>query len=105
MKKSLKFITICLTICLLLCGCGKSKKETPKEKKNDQKPIVTTPEKIEIVDVDSKSRPIAIMINNIADVWGYQTGIQDAYLVYEIIVEGGYTRLMALFKEYIFKSM
>ena len=34
---------------------------------------------------------------NHSDAWP-QAGLQDAYMVYEIIVEGGETRLMALFK-------
>lgn len=55
--------------------------------------------KIKIVDVNSKSRSRAVMINNIKTVWGYQSGIQDAYIVYEIIVEGGITRLMGVFKD------
>lgn len=42
-------------------------------------------------------RPIAIMIDNHKDAWP-QASLQKAYMVYEIIVEGGETRLMALFK-------
>ena len=42
-------------------------------------------------------RPFAVMIDNHQDAWP-QAGLQDAYMVYEIIVEGGETRLMALFK-------
>ena len=42
-------------------------------------------------------RPIAVMIDNHSDAWP-QAGLQNAYMVYEIIVEGGETRLMALFK-------
>lgn len=42
-------------------------------------------------------RPIAVMIDNHSDAWP-QGGLQDAYMVYEIIAEGGETRLMALFK-------
>lgn len=42
-------------------------------------------------------RPIAIMIDNHNGAWP-QAGLQKAYMVYEIIVEGGETRLMALFK-------
>ena len=42
-------------------------------------------------------RPIAVMIDNHKDAWP-QAGLQDAYMVYEIVVEGGETRLMALFK-------
>lgn len=61
---------------------------------------VKEPEKkLNIIDLKSDSRNIAIMYNNISDVWGVQAGLQDAYLVYEIIVEGGYTRLMAVFKD------
>lgn len=42
-------------------------------------------------------RPIAVMFDNHSDAWP-QAGLQEAYMVYEIIVEGGETRLMALFK-------
>ena len=42
-------------------------------------------------------RPFAVMIDNHDDAWP-QAGLNKAYMVYEIIVEGGETRLMALFK-------
>ena len=42
-------------------------------------------------------RPFAVMIDNHEDAWP-QAGLNEAYMVYEIIVEGGETRLMALFK-------
>lgn len=42
-------------------------------------------------------RPIAVMIDNHKSAWP-QAGLQQAYMVYEIIVEGGETRMMALFK-------
>lgn len=42
-------------------------------------------------------RPIAVMIDNVEAAWP-QSSINDAYIVYEIIVEGGQTRLMAVFK-------
>ena len=42
-------------------------------------------------------RPIAVMIDNHKGAMP-QAGLNDAYMVYEIIVEGGETRLMALFK-------
>ena len=54
--------------------------------------------KIKIVDEDSKTRPFAVMINNNHAAWP-QCGLDDAYLVYEIIAEGGITRMMALFKD------
>lgn len=55
--------------------------------------------KVQIVDVNSKSRPFAVMINNLGTARPYHTGLQDAYLVYEIVVEGGITRYLALFKD------
>ena len=42
-------------------------------------------------------RPIAVMIDNEPGAWP-QAGLQDAYMIYEAIIEGGQTRLMALFK-------
>ena len=42
-------------------------------------------------------RPIAVMIDNNTKAWP-QSGLNDAYVVYEILVEGGETRLMACFK-------
>ena len=72
--------------------------------KNNRRSKTTTTttkkvEKIKVVDPDSNLRPIAVMINNNKAVWGYQAGIQDAYITYEMIVEGGITRMMALFKD------
>ena len=59
----------------------------------------TTTKVLKIINEESNSRNIAVMINNIKAVWGYQSGIQDAHIVYEIIAEGGITRLMAVFKD------
>lgn len=66
-------------------------------KTNTQKePVIE--KKVQIVDENSKSRPYAVMINNNHAAWP-QCGLQDAYLVYEIIAEGGITRMMALYKD------
>lgn len=54
--------------------------------------------KLKIVDEDSKSRPIAVMINNNHQAWPH-AGLDDAYITYEIIAEGGITRMMAIFKD------
>lgn len=74
-----------------LMNLGKGQELKMKEQENEKK--------IQIVDVNSNSRNIAVMINNIKTVWGYQSGVQDAYIVYEIITEGGITRLMGIFKD------
>ena len=52
--------------------------------------------KVEIFNGDT--RPIAVMIDNVGDARP-QAGLNDAYIVYEIIVEGNLTRLMAVFKD------
>lgn len=62
------------------------------------KSMVKEVPKLKIINEESKSRPFAVMINNHHDAWP-QCGIQDAYLVYEIIAEGGITRMFALFKD------
>lgn len=67
-----------------------------KENKENNK---TEEPKLKIVDLNSKTRPYAVMINNIGAARPYHTGLQDAYLVYEIVVEGGITRYLALFKD------
>lgn len=54
--------------------------------------------KVKVVDVNSKSRPIAVMINNNHQAWPH-AGLDDAYITYEIVAEGGITRMMALFKD------
>ena len=54
--------------------------------------------KLQIVDEESNSRIIAVMINNNHAAWPH-AGLQDAFLNYEIIVEGGITRILSLFKD------
>lgn len=75
------------------------KKESSNEKNpDDEEPIIPPPPKLKIFDIDSKTRPIAIMVDNEKGAWP-QAGLQEAFLVYEIIVEGGETRFLALFKD------
>jgi len=45
-------------------------------------------------------RPIAVMIDNDTDAARPQIGLENAYMVYEIVVEGRATRFMALFKDF-----
>ena len=102
-KKVKIFIAV---LVLILLGLGiflflqpKEKKEEKKEEKQEE---VVEPEPeptISIVDVSLNTRPIAVMINNHNQARPYHSGLQDAYMVYEVIVEGGITRMMALFKD------
>ncbi len=100
LSKKTKIIIAVITLVLLLGGGSflfiKFFNAGTKEKPDDSKEEV---KKIQIVDEDSKSRPIAVMINNIGTARKYHAGLQDAYMVYEMIVEGGLTRLMAVYKD------
>ena len=58
--------------------------------------IIEAEKKVEIF--NGNKRPFAVMIDNHNGAWP-QAGLDKAYIVYEIIVEGGETRLMALFKD------
>lgn len=92
---------ILLTIIIILNLIPKKNvSDTPNDNQN-QNNNVTEPEKpkLKIMDLDSKSRSYAVMINNHSQARAHHAGLQDAYLIYEIIVEGGLTRYMALFKD------
>ena len=74
--------------------------------KDDKTQVVEVPEevipevkKLNIINEDSNSRTIAVMINNHVQARPNHAGLQDAYIMYEVIVEGGITRMMALFKD------
>ena len=94
------FITI-LFIGLAIFGVSvltsENKVSEPKKEENKPEPIVEE-KKLKIIDEDSNTRPIAIMINNHHSAWP-QSGLQDAYLVYEIVAEGGITRMLAIYKD------
>ena len=104
MKKKKKKPVVFILLFLILIGVViyfllfSPKKEEIKDKINDiieEKPKPT----LKIVDESSDSRPIAVMINNHNQARPYHSGLQDAYVVYEAIVEGGITRMMAVFKD------
>ncbi len=103
-RKKIRIILCAIIILLIILSVGlfiflRPSKEEPVKKKKVKKKIVKEEKTVQIVDLNSNTRPYAVMINNVSNVWGYQSGIENAYLVYEIIVEGGYTRLMAVFKD------
>ena len=99
-RKNQKIITICLLI-VILCLGGIIYYYVFSDNEVDI-PIIKEPKKekkqLKIVDENSNQRPIAVMYDNNV---GYNShaGLQNAYLSYEIIVEGGLTRIMALFKD------
>jgi hypothetical protein len=60
--------------------------------KNIYKPVIKN------VNVDSKVRTFGVSINNNHDSWPH-VGLQDAFLCYELIAEGGITRILAFYKD------
>lgn len=108
MKKEVKVALIILVVVVLILGAilivkKFSNKEVTEEKHEtqekiaNQEEVVQEPEKPEIKIFSGNDRPIAFMIDNNTNAQP-QASINSTYMVYEIIVEGGETRLMALFK-------
>ncbi len=71
---------------------------TNNDNKIENNEIEVEIEEKEVQIFNGNSRPIAVMLDNVGDARP-QAGLNDAYMVYEIIVEGQLTRLMALFKD------
>lgn len=105
-SKTTKILITVLVILIIAFGGIMAYKIT-KDKKNNQTEetsankednvLTAGVEEKKVKIFNGKDRPIAVMIDNHNQAWP-QAGLNKAYLVYEAIVEGGETRLMALFK-------
>lgn len=91
-------IILVIGVALLLYFGSKKDSTLPKITKKDSK-TPTIESNLKIVDLNSKTRPYAIMINNLGVARPLQSGLQDAMIIYEMIVEGGLTRYMAVFQD------
>ncbi len=106
-KRIIILISIMLGICILGIGVGfgiikligseplvlgPSENIIDNVENNEEKE-----EQKEVQIFKGNDRPIAIMIDNEKPAWPH-AGLNDAYLLYEIIIEGGESRIMALFK-------
>ena len=109
MFKKILSLSLCLILCLPFAGCGKKKEvevDTPSSP-SEQSPAIS--DKGSYINpltgedgLDSETaaqRPVAIMVNNISTAQPVQTGLNKADIVYETEVEGGITRLMAVYKD------
>lgn len=94
-------VSLLVIVAVVLCSTFLFKEVEEQEYKEEEKvPTEVIPEKkLNIIDVNSNTRSIAVMVNNHATARAYHSGLQDAYLVYEIIVEGGITRMLAVYKD------
>ncbi len=121
MKRYISFL-LALTLLLCLCACTTRPEQTQESPepsadvtngpKTSPKPTATpkpTPTPVveteppyrdfftgEGLDKPDYTRPFAVMINNI-NVAQPQCGIGDADIIYEVLAEGGITRMMAIF--------
>ena len=105
MKKKLNkktIIIICALALLLIVGIVllvlPKKKEEPVKKKEPKKEEKVE-EPVDIINIDSKTRPLSVAINNTPVAVKVQTGLNKAYLVYELPTEGSTSRLLAFYKD------
>lgn len=100
-KGGIKALIIILVILIIAAGGTLAYKISKDKENNNSEPEVSKveekPKEKEVQVFSGNERPIAVMIDNHSDAWP-QAGLNKAYMVYEIVVEGGETRLMALFK-------
>ncbi len=96
-------LIIVVTILVIVLNNNKKKREAANESRAQAvtEKVESTPElpKLDIIDLNSKTRPIAIVINNTPVAVKVQQGLNNAFLVYEFPTEGATSRLMALFKD------
>lgn len=106
MKKS-RLIAVLLIIALLVCSCAKKPSKAPQtdETPNDSQ---QTQEVVYVNNLTGEPtnneqlktlRPVAVAINNEGVAKTVQTGWNDADIIYETYIEGGSTRLLAIFKD------
>lgn len=101
-KKILVLVIIILALLLvglvlLLIFKPKTNSNTNNGKKDSKKKVEKI-EGIDVVDVNSKKRPLAISINNTPVAIKVQQGLNKAFIVYEIPTEGYTSRLIAIYK-------
>lgn len=109
MKKIIALLLALILLMTCFAGCGKNKEE-PTEAPTTEAPTepVTEekPKNINLLtglptlsDEAVGKRPMAVMINNIKQSLP-QYGIAKADIMYEVVTEGGITRMMAIFGDY-----
>ncbi len=100
-----KLLSLILTALLLLSGCGKGNESDPTEESTAsavetvaQTESATEEASVEAFNIFTEERAYAVMIDNDGNSSRPHAGLENAYLIYEMYVEGSATRLMALFK-------
>lgn len=108
-KRIVVLIALALAVATAFCGCKKNAVSNPAAGEGDYANIngveLNTNEINPLTGLQDlnkekvNNRPICIMVNNISIAQDIQTGLDQADIVYETYVEGGITRLMAVYKD------
>ena len=101
-KRTAFILTVAAVVALSGCGAKDAAKEQTQQITKKEE-VVLDPIALEIKEfkdkyVDTQERPIAIMVDNDDKNARPHAGLEDAYLIYEMIIEGGSTRFMALYR-------
>ena len=104
MKRLCSFVAMLLAV-TMLAGCSSPNNTSSEETPTSTAAPAESPEPTEPpVDpfletyINTDERPIAVMIDNDDHNARPQAGLDEAYLIYEMVVEGGSTRFMALYR-------
>ena len=109
MFKKILGLALCLCLCLPFAGCGKNKDIAVEGSDSSPSSLVSSESDTYVNPLTGEDgldketamqRPVAIMVNNISIAQPVQTGLNKADIVYETEVEGGITRLMAVYKDF-----
>lgn len=104
MMKRWTALVLCF-ILLLSAACNKKTAEQPEEPKDEVQESAKIPTSLNpltgLYEYDGilNIRPVAVMINNDVRAQDVQAGLPDADIIYETEIEGGETRLMAVFQD------
>lgn len=110
MLKKVLALILCLTVIFSLAGCAFSRNPgdvdadsdiTILDEKDKEESLINPLTGIkDLTKENHNKRPVAVMVNNITQAQAVQTGLNFADIIYETEVEGGVTRLMAVFKNF-----
>lgn len=102
--KTLSKLFVILLCISLVSGCGTKAPTDPVSQtaklpaETETDPSAAEIEKFFEAYINTNERPIAVMVDNDDKNARPHAGLEDAYLIYEMVVEGGATRFMALFR-------
>ena len=105
MWKKIAAILLCLCLVVGLVACGSKPSEEPSSQEQSSEPEVIHLPVNRLTGVEGLSeeavgkRPVAVMINNLKAALP-QYGIAQADILFETLVEGGITRMMAIYGDY-----